>query len=144
MHRWSLFVLALASVACLTTALTFTAEAGRDTCFYDDLKTGDAVTFMYQVTFGGALDIDLTVRVDWRSRLIKVCPCMPCPRRLGLAHWSTELLSCKIVILVAGHMDVSESFDRTARRSQNPCFKCLHQNFGCLLPLVTLNCSDHL
>lgn len=55
-------VLVFVAIVGLSSAFTFTAEAGRETCFYDDLKTGDAVTFMYQVTAGGILDIDLTVR----------------------------------------------------------------------------------
>lgn len=53
----------LAGVFCLSSAVLFTAPAGQDTCFFDELKNGDAISFMYQVTSGGALDIDLTVRL---------------------------------------------------------------------------------
>lgn len=52
----------LAAAICMTSAVLFTAPAGQDSCFFDELKTGDAVMLMYQVTSGGALDIDLTVR----------------------------------------------------------------------------------
>ena len=64
MKRGVLVALLLAGVICYSSALTFTADAGKDTCFYDERKNGDAVTFMYQVTQGGALDIDLTVRIN--------------------------------------------------------------------------------
>lgn len=69
MHRGFILCLFLATIVCLGSALTFTADAGRDTCFYDELKNGDAVTFMYQVTQGGALDIDLTVRASTHDEI---------------------------------------------------------------------------
>lgn len=63
MKQGALLVLMLAGVFCLSSAVLFTAPAGQDSCFYDELKNGDAVSLMYQVTQGGALDIDLTVRL---------------------------------------------------------------------------------
>jgi hypothetical protein len=46
----------------LSSSLSFKIDAHKEECFYDDvINPGQKVFFAYQVTQGGALDIDVTV-----------------------------------------------------------------------------------
>lgn len=51
----------LFTIFALVYSSTFIIDANSDQCFYDELKMGESVIFMYQVISGGSLDIDLTV-----------------------------------------------------------------------------------
>jgi hypothetical protein len=39
----------------------FTVPATKEECFLEDLQVGTPVTFMFQVTEGGFLDVDIQV-----------------------------------------------------------------------------------
>jgi len=53
-------LLAYISVSCM--GFSFTVPAGKEECFYEETFAGLPVVFMFQVTEGGHLDIDIQIR----------------------------------------------------------------------------------
>lgn len=54
-------LLCFAALVIGASAINFEVPAGRQECFYEDIMKGTDVGLTYQVTRGGALDIDAVV-----------------------------------------------------------------------------------
>ncbi|XP_018328299.1 transmembrane emp24 domain-containing protein 5 isoform X2 [Agrilus planipennis] len=61
--RVSLISLFAYMVLALEKEMTINVEAGREDCFYQEVKEGEVIDFDYQVIDGGHGDLDVTLRI---------------------------------------------------------------------------------